>query len=70
MKSRLTCLSMAVAAAAALAFAGVVMVGAPQAQATPAAAAATKLGCPSCHSGAPSKANLTARGKQYQSTGK
>jgi hypothetical protein len=70
MKSRVTFMSMAVATAAALAFAGAVTIGPRQAQATPAAAAATKLGCPACHVMPPSKDKLTPRGDTFKSTGK
>lgn len=70
MTSRVTSMSVMIVAVAAVAFIGVLMMGAPQAEATADAAKATKLGCPACHTGAPGRGTLTARGKQYQSTGK
>ena len=70
MTFRIAFKSMAVATAAAFAFAGAVTVGARQAEATPAAAQQTKLGCPACHVMPPSKDKLTDRGKTFHSTGK
>lgn len=70
MISRVVFTSMAVMAAAAIAFAAAVTVGPRQAQATPAAAQATKLGCPACHVMPPNRDKLTPRGHTFKSTGK
>jgi len=40
-----------------------------QAEATPAYAAQTKLGCGSCHSNPAGGGNLTARGRKFQANG-
>lgn len=70
MKFRVAFTTMAVMAAAAIAFAGAVSVGSRQAQATPAFATQTKLGCAACHVMPPNKDKLTPRGQTFKSTGK
>jgi hypothetical protein len=70
MKTQIVILSAVVATAAALTLVGAAMLSSQPAHANPAIAQKTKLGCPACHTGAPSASSLNARGKKYQSTGK